>query len=346
MIRICSSLVKAGYEVTLIGAKWQHSVPLKTQPFQQVRLNTWFFGWGKLYYAEYNLRLFFYLLFKKCDIICGIDLDTIIPAFLVAKLKNKIFVFDAHEYFTELEEVVNRPFTQKVWKVIDEFFTPKVKYAYTVNHSLAELFEKKYGVKFEVISNIPPLKKINIPEKKEKYILYQGWVNYGRGLVPLVNAMKEVDCNLYICGKGNYFEQLVKYVSEMNLNEKIIFKSFVEPSELQQITLNATIGITLFENKGLSNYYSLANRFFDYIHSGIPQIAINFPEYQRFNNEFEVSFLVNDLSPKTLSSALNRLLNDEQHYSRLQQNCLKAREKYNWENEEKKLIDFYSRIVC
>src|ERR1700754_2716064 len=108
MIRICSSLTKAGYEVLLTGRKLKSSIALARQPFKQKRINCLFEN-GKLFYAEYNIRLLFYLLFKKMDCICAIDLDTILPCYFISKIKNKKRIYDAHELFCEMKEIVTRP---------------------------------------------------------------------------------------------------------------------------------------------------------------------------------------------------------------------------------------------
>jgi glycosyltransferase involved in cell wall biosynthesis len=114
---------------------------------------------------------------------------------------------------------------------------------------------------------------------------------------------------------------------------------------LKEYTLNAWVGTTLFENKGLSNYYSLANRFFDYMHAGIPQLCVDFPVYREINEQFEIAILISDLSAENIAGKLNILLQDEVLYQRLQSNCLHAREVLNWQNEEKKLIAFYKNLT-
>ncbi|MES1226846.1 MAG: group 1 glycosyl transferase, partial [Bacteroidota bacterium] len=173
MIRICTSLTKAGYEATLVGYTLNDSKPLNNQPFKQKRINC-FFRKGKLFYIEYNIRLFFYLLFKKMDLVCAIDLDTILPCLFISKIKSVRRVFDGHELFCEMQEIVSRPVIYKVWKRIEKFTVPSFPSGYTVNKIIAEEFKKMYGVNYEVIQNVPVLKELAIPEKKEKYILYQG----------------------------------------------------------------------------------------------------------------------------------------------------------------------------
>src|SRR5678815_5747716 len=82
MIRICTTLAQAGYDVMLVGRKMKGSIPLQERPFRQKRLVN-LFQKGKLFYIEYNIHLFCLLLFKRADLICAIDLDTILPLSLI-----------------------------------------------------------------------------------------------------------------------------------------------------------------------------------------------------------------------------------------------------------------------
>ena len=343
MIRICSSLVQAGYKVTLVGRKMKNSIPLNEKSFKQKRINC-LFEKGKLFYAEYNIRLFFFLLFKKMDCIGAIDLDTILPCYFISRIKKTKRVYDAHELFCEMKEIVTRPVIYKVWKKIEQFTVPKFRAGYTVNQFIAAEFKKMYGVDYGVIRNIALLRQLPKVEKKEKFILYQGAVNEGRSFETLIPAMKEVDCKLVICGDGNFMQQAQLLVKENNLQQKVIFKGKITPEELRTITSQAYIGVTLFENKGLSNYYSLANRFFDYLHAGIPQLCVDYPVYKEINEQQPVAALVNDISSVNIAFQLNNLLHNEVVYNKLQQNCINVRETLNWQAEEKKLFKFYNNL--
>jgi glycosyltransferase involved in cell wall biosynthesis len=343
MIRICTSLANAGYDITLVGRKMKASLPLADQPFKQKRLFC-FFEKGKLFYAEYNIRLFFYLLLKKMDCIGAIDLDSIMPCYFISKLKRIKRVYDAHELFCEMKEIATRPGIYKIWKKIERYTVPKFVNGYTVNQPIADEFEKMYAVKYEVIRNIALLRPINIPEKKEKFILYQGAVNEGRSFETLIPAMKDVDCKLIICGDGNFMQQAQELVKENSLEDKVIFKGKVKPDELRSITQQAYIGVTLFDDTGLSNYYSLANRFFDYLHAGIPQLCVNYPVYKEINDKYGIAVLTEDTSAKKIAGLLNNLLVNEVEYKIVQQNCMQARQKLNWQEEEKKLIKFYKNM--
>ena len=145
--------------------------------------------------------------------------------------------------------------------------------------------------------------------------------------------------------RGDVFEDCKNLVEQLNLKDKVRFFGFVPPEFLRQFTRHAKIGFTFFTNDGMSYYYSLANRFFDYFHGGVPQLCVDFPEYRRINEQFEVAVLLEDLEAQTIARAANRLLQDSELYQKLQDNCLAAREEINWQEEEKKLVRFYERVT-
>lgn len=351
MIRICTSLSKAGYEVHLVGRTKTDSKPLTTMPFQQKRLACWFQK-GKLFYIEYQIRLFFYLCFKRFDVLCAIDLDSILPVYYVSRMKRKKCVYDAHEYYTESPEIVHRPRIKKIWEAVARHTIPNIKHAYTVCESIAGLLEQRYGTPFETIRNVPfrktkiePILKENKASKKH-ILLYQGMLNEGRGLEQMIAAMPHLEeAVLWLVGEGDVSQQLRQLVKDKQLEHRVKFWGYQRPKDLKHITAQATIGLNLLENKGLSYYYSLANKAFDYIQAEIPSINMNFPEYQRINQSHEVFVLLENLETAHIVQQIQELLNDTSFYKKLVKNCKTAKEIYIWEKEEQKLLDFYKKIT-
>jgi glycosyltransferase involved in cell wall biosynthesis len=343
MNRICSTLADAGYDVLLLGFKRKTSKPLLQRPFKQKRIPI-IAEQGKIMYLHYWLRLFFYLLFAKVDIICAIDLDTILPVYYASLLRGKKRVYDAHELFTELKEVISRPAVHSMWKWIAKHTVPNFKYGYTIGECYAQELKKNYGVNYGIVRNATVLKPFQPASRTEIFILYQGAVNVGRCFEQLIPAMKLVNAPLIICGEGNFYIQAQQLVKENGLEDKIRFKGYVPPTELTAYTQSAYIGITLFEDTSLSNRLSLANRFFDYMHYAIPQLCIKYPEYEKVNERFEIATLIDDVSPANIAACLNKLLTDTAYYQRLSNNCLKAREVYCWQQETKTLLNTYATL--
>lgn len=344
MGRICKSLSDAGYKVDLIGVKRKNSIPIVEKVYGQKRISV-FFETKLWFYIEYNIRLFFFLLIKKADVICCIDLDTMLPVYFTSIIRRKIKVYDAHEYFSQQKEILRRPGIYKVWHFIESYFVPRFKNGYTVCGSIASDFLKLYQVHYSIIMNAPILKPLQqqVPQQ-EKIIIYQGAVNEARGFEFLIPAMKKVNAVLIIYGDGNFMNEVKALIKENKVQDKVILKGMIPPAELNKNTSGAYIGISLVEHFGLNQYYTLGNKFFDYMHHTIPQVTANIPEYKKINDEFEIAVLIDKLSVQSVSESINQLLEDEKLYSRLQKNCIKAREVYNWQNEEKKLIEFYKKL--
>ncbi len=343
MQRICTTLAENGYAVTLSGRKLSSSLPLSEKKYKQKRIRCWF-NKGKLFYFEYNLRLSCYLLFRRMDAVCAIDLDTIIPCHIVSWFKRIPRIYDAHELFTELKEVISRPGIKKIWTRVEKKFVPKFKFGYTVSKSIADEFHRRYGVNYKTIRNVPVLKPLNPVNRAEKFILYQGAVNEARGFEYLIPAMRWVNCKLVICGDGNFMLQLKKLIGKYKLENKIELKGLMQPEEMWHIAQQATIGIALAEKDGLNQYLALPNKFFDYVHAGLPQVTMDYPEYHNINKQFEVAVLITDLAPQKIASTLNGLLMNEVLLNRLKENCIRARLELNWQNEEKKLLSFYQSV--
>ena len=359
MIRICHTLAHSGYEVLLVGRKKANSIPLIQKSFQQYRFNLWFEK-GKLFYLAYNFCLLIFLLKNRFDIIGSVDLDTLLPCFISSKLNGKPCVFDAHEYFQEVPEVVNRPFTKWVWDTLANLLIPRLRYAYTVSASLQKIFIQKYGVPFGLIRNIAvssvDFRTVSTsssdssnPEEirtnEKPIILYQGVLNEGRGLEAIIEAIIAIPkVELWLAGEGDISKQLKEQVQNQNLQKRVKFLGYLTPESLKKITTQATIGINLIENKGLSYYYSLANKTFDYMQAEVPAIHNDFPEYRLLIEELKIGVLIKDLEQVTLIKAVQTLLNDKNLYLELKNNCKIGKRLYNWENESRKLLEFYDNV--
>ncbi len=345
MIRICTALSDEGYDVLLLGRNRQQSIPLKQEPFEAKRLRC-FFEKGIWFYMEYNLRLFWYLLFQKVDVLYAVDLDTILPCFWVARWRKKVIVYDAHEYFTETPELVNRKIVQSIWKWIARSTIPHIDYGITVGTGLAQLFQEAYGTPFVVLRNMPfRTLPVEAPKHEPPLLLYQGALNMGRGLEQMIAAMPYLpQTQLWLVGEGDLSAQLRAQVAELQLQKQVQFLGYLTPDALKVITPKATIGLNLLENKGLSYYYSLANKAFDYVQAGVPCLNMDFPEYRYLNDIHEVALLIPDLATSTIVDAVKKLLNYPAQYKTLVENCHQAAQVWNWESERVRLICLFNQI--
>ncbi|MCB0666933.1 MAG: glycosyltransferase [Saprospiraceae bacterium] len=343
MIRICNSLQGKGYEVTLVGRQLASSLPLPAFSFKTHRIKC-YFNKGPRFYAEFNIRLYWYLKKNVSDIYGAVDYDTLKGVIKAAKSKKKKVIFDAHEWFEEVPELQGREKVKNYWMKIAQKGIPNANLRYTVSQSIAEKLEERYGSHFDVIHNFPPLEQKEPGSIRNDTLVYLGVLNKGRGLPEMIKAMHEIDSKLLLIGEGDIKEELWDLATRENLLSKVIFKGFVPPDELNEILLNARVGINLLDRSSESYKYSLANKFFDYVHAGMPQVFMDFPEYGRFYGKYRIGAPIYDLTQSSIVYAVNHLLQDRNYWFNLHVECLKARKEWCWQNEERRLLHLVEKL--
>ena len=347
--KVCRSLVEWGHQPLLIGRCRTESLALPAWPFKAVRMKL-LFETGPAFYAELNLRLFFKLLFTRCDAIHANDLDTLLPAYLVARIRGKQLVYDTHEYFTGVPELVKRPKVQRIWKAIERFVFPKLKKVVTVNRSIAELYEKEYKVPVGVMRNIPSAQPIasasrqelNLPLDAFILILQGNGINVDRGGEEAVQLMHHLDnALLLIAGSGDVIPTLKSYVATNGLSEKVRFLPRMPYADLMRYTSCCDLGLTLDKDTNINYRFSLPNKIFDYIHAGIPVLASNLPEVRRIVEGYDVGIICNSHNPAEIAQAVKVLLNHPDKKALFIQNCRKATSDLTWENEVQSIRSWY-----
>ena len=341
--KVCSTFVKNGFDILLVGRLLKNSKPLnrayKTKRFKL------FFNNGFLFYAEYNIRLFCLLLFSKKDILLSNDLDTLLPNYLVSKLQNKKLVYDSHELFPEVPELVKRPLVKKVWTFLESNILPILKNNYTVCDSIAKYYKEKYNTNFNTIKNLPNLKTIDLGKfpfetQGKKIIIYQGAINLGRGLELMIESMKFLNNHLLvIIGSGDITKELQNLVELKSLQAKVKFLGRIEPKELHQLTPLASLGISFEEDLGLNYRYALPNKIFDYIQAEVPILVSNLPEMKQIVKDFKVGEILMDRNPKSIAKQIESM--SEKDYSIALE---KARKELIWENQEQNLLSIFNNL--
>jgi glycosyltransferase involved in cell wall biosynthesis len=80
--------------------------------------------------------------------------------------------------------------------------------------------------------------------------------------------------------------------------------------------------------------------------AGIPVIASDFPLWRHIIEEAKCGLLVDPLNPEKIAKAMEWILDHPEEAQKMGENGLKAIEtKYNWNNECRKLILFYEKLL-
>ncbi|MEN9401116.1 MAG: hypothetical protein RL632_2219 [Bacteroidota bacterium] len=352
--KICLFLMEQGYQVTLIGRVKSDSSRLNDRPYATKRFKL-LWEKGPKFYAAYNLRLFFFLLFRRADLLVANDLDTLVANYLASKFKFKTkLVYDSHEYFTQVPELIHRPKTQKIWERIEGFIFPRLQTVYTVNQSIADIYTQKYKMNVRVVRNISPTwnperipsrKELGLPEHTFLVILQGAGINVDRGAEEAVEAMKLLtDVILLIVGSGDVIDTLKEMVQKHNLQDKVLFFGKRPYAEMMAFTTYADLGLTLDKPTSDNYRYSLPNKVFDYIHAETPIIGTNLVEVAHVITTHHVGTVINELTPETLASAIRHYQEHPDLLQTQKANCRVAAASENWENEREVLKQIYPSV--
>ena len=302
---------------------------------------------------EYNLRLFFFLLSRRFDIYHSNDLDTLLPMWLTSFIFKKKLVYDSHEYFLGVPEIQNRYFVKKVWSSIESFIFPKLKYVFTVNESISDLYFKDYKVRPLVIRNLPnkgslikvkTKKDLGLPDNKKLVILQGSGINVDRGAEELLEAISvQDDFFLSVVGKGDVVDKLKKRCAKSDLVDKVLFVPTLPYSQMMQFTLNSDVGVSLDKNNNINYKFSLPNKIFDYSKAEIPFVSTNLVEIRKITEEFHTGVLISSTSPESIIEGLNKAIALKKSKNFIS-NIAKMNSTLNWESESVSLIKTYEKF--
>lgn len=338
--RVCQSLHKWGFDVLLVGRSWPR-IPMPPRDYSCKRLKH-LFNRKFFFYAEYNIRLFFFLLFRKADILLANDLDTLPANYFISKIKGSKLIFDSHEYFSETPEVFQRRFVRNFWLFIEKMMIGGCDQYYTVSGKLADIYLQKYNIRFNVIRNLPVSLPENFTNSNSRIIIYQGSINVGRGLELMLQAMVLLpDAILVIAGDGPELKKLKEIANSLNVLARVQFTGTLLPDRLRELTRKAAVGISIEEAVGQSYFAALPNKLFDYIQAGIPVLTSNLPEMVAIVKLYEVGMILEERTPEGLVSVLQLMLGDEVKRKLWKEKIASARRELCWEKEEIKLKELF-----
>jgi glycosyltransferase involved in cell wall biosynthesis len=341
--KVATSLHSKGCDVTLIGRKLKYSLMLRPRVYHTKRFRL-FFEKGPLFYAEFNFRLFFFLLFQPVHLLVANDLDTLLPNFLVSKIKGVELYYDTHEYFTGVPELSHRKMVRAFWEKLESMLFPRLRHVYTVNESIALLYEKKYNVTVNVVRNLPHSMPVSFKgDKNENILLYQGAVNMDRGLEEMIEAMVYINnATLLVIGDGDVLDHLKKRADQLQLKGKVRFTGKMPFEALRPFTENATIGLCIEKDSNINYRFCLPNKLFDYIQAGIPVLATPLVEIKKIIENYKVGTYIESHDPVHLARKVNTLLENKMQLECWSKNAIKAACALNWQQEEQRLFDIYS----
>ncbi len=292
----------------------------------------------------------------NADIYHANDLNTMPQAYACAKLfrfrrNRRKIVYDSHEVQT------SRTGYGKGIYTIEKFFIKKADKIFCENNTRAQYMADLYKMDLPTpLYNYPEYfdlkqaqptdlrRELDIPDDCP-ILLYQGGIQYGRGLDVLVQAIPHIKKGIVVfIGDGKFKPELLKLIEQYGVEDRVRLRGMVPLAELSGYTMNAYLGFQILNNVCFNHYSAASNKLFEYIMAGVPVIAADFPEFRNVLKTHKVGLLVDSHDYKSIADAVNYLVENTELREALSHNCYKAAKTLNWNNCEDEFIEEYAKI--
>ena len=371
VLREATALVEAGYDVSIVDVEPEHSRPTEEDVqgihlkhivnpawFTRTRFKPMFFvkmGWMILRAAIVMLR-------TPADIYHSHDENALPACYLVARLRRKPLIFDAHEL--PLENNPNFTRWHRLTALAKCLFAAALPYCSGIiatSAPTADAIRQEYHVSdVTLVRNFPSYRVVQSSDLLRQYlglnqdvriVLFQGYLQPSRGLNWLVQAAPFLDPNIVIVIMGKDQSgtkaQLEALIAEKGVADRVKIIPPVPYTELLDWTASADIGLTLVTpDYAKAGNVMLPNKLFEYMMAGLPMLATPGDAVSEFISTYDVGRFLASLEPETIGAAINAILADSDALVRMRHNGLEAAKKQlNWEKEKVQLLELYSGIL-
>ena len=298
-----------------------------------------------------NFRMFRSVCRFRPDVVHAHDVNTLIPAWLAARRCGAKLIYDAHEISADREGYKGR-----VWliKIVERLVGRNADGLITTTQARADWFARSYGYQNVVVLQNRPVERIvnNVDlirkrldlSEDQVVVLYQGGLQWGRGLRNLVQAVAGISkAELVLIGDGIQRKSLETFAEE--LPARVHFVGQVSLEELPEWTASADIGVQCLRNTCLNHFTTDSNKLFEYVMGGLPVVASDFPEIRSLVTEWDLGFLVDPDNISSLRQAIETLVRDKDMRSKYSRNARAARKSLNWASQSNELSKLYKRVL-
>lgn len=285
------------------------------------------------------------------DLIIANDIESLPLALRLAD--GAKVILDAHEYAPRnFEDIwLWRIFFQGLKEYMCKTYIPRVNGMMTVCQSIAEEYEKNFGVKSIVVTNAPSYSEINPhPTSSKKIrIIYHGNANPSRKIENMIYMMDYLDNRFELdlllvmplsVGNKRYMDKLGNMVQSRS---RVRILPPVPMQELVEFSSQYDIGLFLVEPTTFNLRYTLPNKFFEFIQSRLAIAIGPSPEMARIVKEHDCGIVADDFLPQTLASHLIQL--DEKKIDYYKNQSHKIAKMMSSEQNEGKILRLVDKVL-
>lgn len=280
----------------------------------------------------------------------------LLPVGVLLKVLGKKVIYDVHENVPQdiltkkYIPTLLRSIIASVIGVIEKISARIIDGVVTATPAIARRFPRKktvavenFPIKGELVSLERNPYSSNIP-----FVVYVGAISEIRGIEEMVKAMslipesKKVELVLV----GNFSSpELEKNVQHLPGWNRVKFLGWQSRESIKELLSKALGGLVIFHP--VPNHTDAQpNKLFEYMSAGVPVIASDFPLWRELVEGSGSGLHVDPLSSSSLANAIIWLLDNPQKAALMSEKGSEAvRQRFNWDEQARKLIDFYHKIT-
>ena len=309
-------------------------------------------NWKSKFFRIYlNLIIFYRLIKSNSDIYHFHDPELIFLGIYLKKIKKRVVIYDIHEDYSLV------PYTRSwIPKILKNILSQAINY---LELNISKKFDllicatphikNRFNNKSIVVQNFPKVDKWEKIENKieNKQILYYGDITSARGINEIINAVdivnNKIKVKLILIGKISE-KKLNKNISLGIKNGYVEYHQWMDQCDLQKIAKKCNIGLSIL--KPVPAYIdSYPVKVFEYMAMGLPILASNFTLWRQIIEEEGCGKVCNPIDINDISRKIIYMFSNIDELGEMGKKGLDlVKIKYNWINEEKKLLESYFKL--
>jgi len=381
VLKEARTLIGAGYRVTVIAWDREGNLPAREDDgnltVRRVQTVRSFYGAG----ARQMLRLprfwrqaWRMLNQEQSEAVHCHDFDTLIPGLIWARLHRRPVVYDAHDYYADMQAPrlggIAGSFLLAAIEIADQTLSRFVNAVITVDERIARRY---HNSKIVIIGHYPPLDFAQragdgsedarstesrrsvpgafTPDASDQTLVYAGRLSIDRGLLVIAQVMNELALRgLYLRLRllGTWTspaEQSALDAAMAGLENQLEYIGWVPFDQVAEELSRADVALAVLQP--VPRYMkAVPVKLMEYMACGLPVVISDFPYIRALVEDAGCGLLVDPENLEAVTGAVERLLTDPQEAAKLGRNGTAAfRDRYNWDALAPRLLALYDSLL-
>lgn len=338
-------LAEKGYQVDIFGLKYSKGgdaidVPRGVKLFYLGDLKGGFYFRFKL--LQVILKLIYLNMIKRYQWIFSYNMTAVLPGYLAALFGKTKWLYHNHDDTLVNEKIGFYAFLKKA-----EYYCARKSdlVSYPQLDRAKNFFDAARLKEMPtIVLNGPRENWLDVEDwdnfyfLKERYdnvLLYQGGLNWQRGIKNILNSLRFIDksVGLVLIGKtdidANFLSELNSFLMTNNLKDQVVVYEVMSYSKLALLTKVCDLGFGVMSTVNENDSYNIrflagaSNKLVEYMACGLPCIVPENEGYKEYIQRNNLGILVNPNNPRQMANSIMNLLRDEDRYQEMSINAKK-----------------------